>query len=338
MKMKIKRALLLVAVLFAMTLPLFAVSVTVEWNWVQNDSDVRYFRYQVDGEAEDGWTVVDSSVTNYTAKGLDGSQSYTLYLQQSYDGVYWSQSASSVSQPVVPQTAEVEEPVVTEEPAVVEAAAVEEEPAAVVEEAVAEEEPAVQEPSVAEAEEIAPVAVTPSQPVKEPGSFKFVLSFAGGVGLNNIGEELDYDYQAVIGLGFEDMVANSIMGWDLKLNLGFSALPVYGIENTTFDNLFDLGQYRKAMFADLMTGVNFKAGSTQFYLDGGARLLMNYGQNDSDALFSLGKFDARVQITGLLGFRWNIGWFNLGLEGQYVYDYIDNVHTVTPRLLFGFSF
>lgn len=327
-----------------MTLPLFAVSVTVEWNWVQNDSDVRYFRYQVDGEAEDGWTVVDSSVTNYTAKGLDGSQSYTLYLQQSYDGVYWSQSASSASQPVVPQTAEVEEPVVTEEPAAVEAAveeepaAVEEEPAAVVEEAVTEEEPAVQEPSVAEVEEIAPVTVTPSQPVKEPGSFKFVLSFAGGVGLNNIGEELDYDYQAVIGLGFEDMVANNIMGWDLKLNLGFSALPVYGIENTTFDNLFDLGQYRKAMFADLMTGVNFKAGSTQFYLDGGARLLMNYGQNDSDALFSLGKFDARVQITGLLGFRWNIGWFNLGLEGQYVYDYIDNVHTVTPRLLFGFSF
>lgn len=327
-----------------MTLPLFAVSVTVEWNWVQNDSDVRYFRYQVDGEAEDGWTVVDSSVTNYTAKGLDGSQSYTLYLQQSYDGVYWSQSASSASQPVVPQTAEVEEPVVTEEPAAVEAAveeepaAVEEEPAAVVEEAVTEEEPDVQEPSVAEVEEIAPVTVTPSQPVKEPGSFKFVLSFAGGVGLNNIGEELDYDYQAVIGLGFEDMVANSIMGWDLKLNLGFSALPVYGIENTTFDNLFDLGQYRKAMFADLMTGVNFKAGSTQFYLDGGARLLMNYGQNDSDALFSLGKFDARVQITGLLGFRWNIGWFNLGLEGQYVYDYIDNVHTVTPRLLFGFSF
>lgn len=320
-----------------MTLPLFAVSVTVEWNWVQNDSDVRYFRYQVDGEAEDGWTVVDSSVTNYTAKGLDGSQSYTLYLQQSYDGVYWSQSASSASQPVVPQTAELEEPVVTEEPAVVEAA-VEEEPAAVVEEAVTEEEPAIQEPSVAEVEEIAPVAVTPSQPVKEPGSFKFVLSFAGGVGLNNIGEELDYDYQAVIGLGFEDMVANSIMGWDLKLNLGFSALPVYGIENTTFDNLFDLGLYRKAMFADLMTGVNFKAGSTQFYLDGGARLLMNYGQNDSDALFSLGKFDARVQITGLLGFRWNIGWFSLGLEGQYVYDYIDNVHTVTPRLLFGFSF
>ena len=123
--MKIKRALLLAAVLFAMTLPLFAVSVTVEWNWVQNDSDVRYFRYQVDGEAEDGWTVVDSSVTNYTAKGLDGSQSYTLYLQQSYDGVYWSQSASSVSQPVVPQTAEVEEPVVTEEPAVAEAAVVE---------------------------------------------------------------------------------------------------------------------------------------------------------------------------------------------------------------------
>lgn len=337
--MKIKRALLLAAVLFAMTLPLFAVSVTVEWNWVQNDSDVRYFRYQVDGEAEDGWTVVDSSVTNYTAKGLDGSQSYTLYLQQSYDGVYWSQSASSVSQPVVPQTAEVEEPVVTEEPAVVEAAAVEEEPAVVVEEAVVEEEPAVQESSAAEAEEIAPVAVTPSQPVGEPGSFKFVLSFAGGVGLNNIGEELDYDYQAVIGLGFEDMVANSIMGWDLKLNLGFIANSEYDIADTTFENLFDLGQYHKAMFADLMTGVNFKAGSTQFYLDGGARLLMSYdGFENPDALFTMGKFNARVQITGLLGFRWNIGWFNLGLEGQYVYDYIDNVHTVTPRLLFGFSF
>ena len=113
--MRNKRILIVLSLLAMIVLPLAAAQVTVDWNWVKNDPGVQYFRYQMDGEAEDGWTVVDASVTSYSASGLDGSRGYTLYLQQSYDGVYWSASAASSSQPVVPQEAVLDEPVVTEE-------------------------------------------------------------------------------------------------------------------------------------------------------------------------------------------------------------------------------
>ncbi|MFA6732718.1 MAG: hypothetical protein WCS07_08270, partial [Sphaerochaeta sp.] len=85
---------------------LFAVPVVVTWEWLLEDPMVTTFRYQIDGEEEDKWTVVDSSVTSYTERGLDGTQAHTLYLQQSYDGVYFSGSALSVAEPMFP----VEEP------------------------------------------------------------------------------------------------------------------------------------------------------------------------------------------------------------------------------------
>ena len=319
--MRNKRILIVLSLLVMTLLPLAAAQVTVDWNWVVNDPGVQYFRYQMDGQSEDGWTVVDSSVTSYSASGLDGSKAYTLYLQQSYDGVYWSQSASSTSQPVVPQEAEISQPVVTEE--VVEP---------VVEDVVVEE-PVAEEPVV----ESVPVAV-PAQSTASSNPFRFTLSFAGGVGLNGIGDKLDYDYQVLMQLGFEDILANSVAGWDIRMNLGLMANSVYDIEDTTADNFFDLDQYAKSMYFDLLTGVNFKAGDTIFYLDGGARLLMNHGFGKDGELFALGNFHSRVQVTGLLGFRWNIGWFHLGLEGQYVYDFEADTHAVTPRLLMGFSF
>lgn len=333
--MRKKRILIVLSLLAMIVLPLAAAQVTVDWNWVKNDPGVQYFRYQMDGEAEDGWTVVDASVTSYSASGLDGSRGYTLYLQQSYDGVYWSASASSSSQPVVPQEAVLDEPVVTEEVVETPEEEVVVEQAAPVEALALEEaEDVVEEPVVVEA---APVAAPVAEP-QTPGTFSFSLSFADGVGLNNIGDKLDYDYQGVIQLGFEDMLANSVAGWDIRLNLGFMANPIYDIADTTADNLFDMDKYNKSMFFDLLTGVNFKAGDTIFYIDGGARLLMNHGFGASGELFALGDFHSRIQVTGLLGFRWNIGWFHLGLEGQYVYDFDADTHSVTPRLLMGFSF
>lgn len=331
--MRNKRILIVLSLLVMTLLPLAAAQVTVDWNWVVNDPGVQYFRYQMDGQSEDGWTVVDSSVTSYSASGLDGSKAYTLYLQQSYDGVYWSQSASSTSQPVIPQEAEISQPVVTEEVVepVVEDVVVEE---PVVEEPVAVEETVIEEP-VAEEPVVESV---PAQSTSSSSPFRFTLSFAGGVGLNGIGDKLDYDYQVLMQLGFEDILANSVAGWDIRMNLGLMANSTYDIEDTTADNFFDLDQYAKSMYFDLLTGVNFKAGDTIFYLDGGARLLMNHGFGKDGELFALGNFHSRVQVTGLLGFRWNIGWFHLGLEGQYVYDFEADTHAVTPRLLMGFSF
>ena len=69
----------------------------VTWMWFENDPMVGYYRYQVDGEDEDGWTVVDWSVTE-AAIELDVSVVHTLYLQQSYDGVVWSPSSCTESE------------------------------------------------------------------------------------------------------------------------------------------------------------------------------------------------------------------------------------------------
>jgi len=140
---------------------LFAVPVVVTWEWLLEDPMVTTFRYQIDGEEEEKWTVVDSSVTSYTERGLDGTKSHTLYLQQSYDGVYFSDSALSVAEAMFP----VEEPTSV----VAEAPVVAEEPVVAAEEVVvAEAEPAVAPEAEPVAEEVAPVvAEAEAEPIVE---------------------------------------------------------------------------------------------------------------------------------------------------------------------------
>lgn len=77
-------------------LPLSAArTMSVTWNWVLNDPDVKEYRYQIDKEDADGWTVVGGKTSSCTLDGLDAYTSYTLYLQASYDGKTWSVSASN---------------------------------------------------------------------------------------------------------------------------------------------------------------------------------------------------------------------------------------------------
>jgi hypothetical protein len=174
----------LIAMLFSLVLipaTLFSMPVVVTWEWMLEDPMVTSFRYQVDGEETSAWTVVDSSVTTYTVKGLDGSIAHTLYLQQSYDGVNFSASSLSSSEPIlaeVPEEAPAMEAVVPAETAVEEVAPVLEEAVAPVAEepVLAAEEPAlVTEEAVLSAEEPAPlveepvlVAEEPVLPVEEP--------------------------------------------------------------------------------------------------------------------------------------------------------------------------
>lgn len=334
-----KKRIFVVALLIAsLVAPVFAAQVTVEWNWAKNDPAVEFFRYQLDGEDENGWEIVDSSVTSYTVSGLDGSKEYTLYLQQSYDGIYWSESASSTSEAAVPEVAQLDQPVVTEE--TTEAPA--EEPVAVEETPVVVEETpvVVEEEPAAGVEE--PVSIEPVAPVSVPKSApdsSVIFSLMGGMGLNNLGDELVYNYDAGLQLSFEDIAANSFMGWDIKLNAGaIATLAGYDIADTTFDNLFDLDNYSKSLYFDLLTGVNFRAGITQIYLDAGARLRMDYGQQQAENLFDFSRFYCNVQPTAVLGFRFNMGWFDIALEGQYVWDIQNETHDITPRLMFGFRF
>ncbi|HAP57076.1 MAG TPA: hypothetical protein DCR02_04640, partial [Sphaerochaeta sp.] len=107
----------LLAALVLLPAVLFAVPVVVTWEWLLEDPMVTTFRYQVNGEDDDKWTVVDSSVTSHTERGLDGTIAHTLYLQQSYDGIHFSDSAISVAEPMFPAIEEM--PVIAEEPVVV---------------------------------------------------------------------------------------------------------------------------------------------------------------------------------------------------------------------------
>lgn len=106
-----------------------AATMNVSWQWILNDPDVTAYRYQLNGEEDGNWIVVDGATSSFTATGLDPYLDYTLYLQASYDGINWSESASSLAPAML--KAEVEEEVVEEVAAVeeseeVEVAAVEE--------------------------------------------------------------------------------------------------------------------------------------------------------------------------------------------------------------------
>ena len=111
---KIKKLIIaLTAMLMIVSVPLAAAQMTVRWEWLLDDPDVTAYRYQLDGEDPDGWTMVSGDTSSAEFSGLDADKAYTLYVQRSYDGVNWSPSASS--------TAAVEKPApeaVPEEPIV----------------------------------------------------------------------------------------------------------------------------------------------------------------------------------------------------------------------------
>ena len=92
-----KKLLLIAILLFVSVVGLFALDGIVTWTWYENDPDVEFYRYQVDGEEDGRWIVVDRSV-NEVSLTLDVSVLHTLYLQQSYDGELWSPSSATDSE------------------------------------------------------------------------------------------------------------------------------------------------------------------------------------------------------------------------------------------------
>lgn len=92
-----KQTLLLTFLILIVTGFLFAVEVSGTWYWATDDWNIQYFRYQLDGELEGNWTIVDSNVYSVTIDALDGDVEHTLFVQQSYDGKAWSESAQASS-------------------------------------------------------------------------------------------------------------------------------------------------------------------------------------------------------------------------------------------------
>lgn len=68
-------------------------SLDVRWNWSGDHGDIGYFRYQLNGEDEDGWTVVDGSVMQAVTPDICPEEENTFHLQSSYDGETWSSYA-----------------------------------------------------------------------------------------------------------------------------------------------------------------------------------------------------------------------------------------------------
>ena len=119
---RLSKVLFALAVILLIALPLSAAkSMNVTWSWLLNDPYVTSYRYQLDGESEDGWTVVDGNTSSYQATGLDPYKDYTLYLQCTYDGKIWSDSATSTAYALLQVEEIVEDLPVVEEVTPVEA-------------------------------------------------------------------------------------------------------------------------------------------------------------------------------------------------------------------------
>lgn len=372
-----KKVMLFLAVVMMVLAPVFAAQeMSVTWEWLLDDPDVNFYRYQLGSTEENGWTVVAGDVSSYTADGLDPYSDYTLYLQRSYDGVNWSATAESTAEALlVEETPDMDitpvaaEPVVDETPAVEEPAVIEdvevlgvEEPAVVEEiEVLAVEEPVVVEEEVFDVEEPAAleaVVVAPVAPVEESkdSRFAFSLLFKGG-----FVNALDFDAIdnisfspiaiADIAFDFSNIVSfNDNVGLGLRLDLlSGTVLPKSGWNSVLDkDEFFKLSNYAYAyspaayLTLDARAGIanfNFGLGFTGSFLYDGASRAKSFGYNDSFTLFDT-SFDYRLAPSALLGVRFYMGdVFSLGVEATYsatVNDWLH--HDVSAGVVMGFTF
>ena len=94
-----RKVLLVLSVMLLSIATLFAAQeMSVTWEWLLDDPAVNYYLYQLNGTDDDAWTVVSGDTSSYTADGLDPYADYTLYLQRSYDGENWSETASATAE------------------------------------------------------------------------------------------------------------------------------------------------------------------------------------------------------------------------------------------------
>lgn len=142
--MKTMKNISLVFLIFMVLAPLAAKEITITWDWDAADEQVTHFRYQLNGEEESQWSVVDASVTSFSIGPVEEESNYTLFVQQSYDGIHFGESGVLAyeglkaeveeEEPHVAQEEVVETSVVIEEPPVEKSVAVIEVPVIPVEE------------------------------------------------------------------------------------------------------------------------------------------------------------------------------------------------------------
>ena len=82
-----KRMLTAALILLFTSFSLF--STAISWTWTTPDSSIRYYRYQLNGEKDEGWTVIDAAEGKAV---IHSSGRNILHIQSSYDGNIWSES------------------------------------------------------------------------------------------------------------------------------------------------------------------------------------------------------------------------------------------------------
>lgn len=359
-----------IAVLAALILVptfLFAVPVVVTWEWLLEDPMVTTFRYQIDGEEEDKWTVVDSSVTSYTERGLDGTKAHTLYLQQSYDGVYFSGSALSVAEAMFPveeptliaaeePVMEAEPVVVAEEPVASEAAPEVIAEAVVAEEIVTESEPVEileAEPVVAKAEPVVeapveqPAAVVEPEPVKQKAESRYSTTITLGGTFNSadpsIGAYTGYNLQGNLGIQLNNLMTfNKSLGLGVDIDLAYSPylLSSYGWRAAASDVLdFDFAtpfsKLAQAVTISAAPMLNIDLGKVSFDLGVGGFFTYGPGITTTDGdKYLFGAF-----AKGSLEYRFNKS-FSMGLSGKYGFILSESAKPqfVEGSVYMGFSF
>ncbi len=324
-----KKLLMVLSVMLLAAAAVFAAQeMSVTWEWLLDDPEVNYYRYQLDGMDENNWTVVSGDVSVYVAEGLDPYKSYTLYLQRSYDGINWSETAEATAEALL-ETAEIT-PVVAEEP--------------VVEDIVVVEEPVV----VEEVPAFVPVAEKDSR-------FTFSLLLSGGfltpVTYDNQFKG-DWNASAGLALDFANIItANDNIGFGLRLNLDgdlYADYMKYFKNGFTgfFKNLVDADNYSYGASASLLLTTDARIGIVDFTLGLGG----GYGVvTDGSSIAYMYPNDLKIgslNLAGgafgeaLLGMRFYCGnVFSIGLEGTYrvmIPEYKDN--RVDGRIVLGFSF
>lgn len=309
---RIKGLILIMVAMIFVVCPL-AADVDVTWEWYNDDPAVQYFRYQIDGENENGWTVVPSNVTSYTASNLDGNQSYGLYLQQSYDGIWWSESAvaySEVVQDIVPPVASLTATTVNN--ATYTAAPVP---------AVPEAQPAQVEVIAAEPAPKAPGAST-SNPADAPvgekiGTVKTTNKISFGVDLGYIKLPGGSGGLGSLNLDVDNVFKSRV---DATVSIGVLGIPTMGLKDLITKNLtkiFNSDTWYKGFYGELLIGAHKDFKKTQVSLGVGPRIVfgkegevINKG-NSQNFIRGGYKYDLGVAVQAnadwLLSKRWSLG-------------------------------
>ena len=328
--------LLSVATLFA------AQEMSVTWEWLLDDPAVNYYRYQLNGTDDNGWTVVSGTTSSYLAEGLDPYQDHTLYLERSYDGVHWSETASATAEALLVKETE---PAVT--------APVEEE------EVVAELPVEIEESAEEEALPVTPIAAEETK--KSSLEFSLLLRPTVEMGFNwkddkvfapiGIGGGISLDFDNVVafgensGLGIRFDVGSTNYAKDGFSKLIFSGVDKWDILNWHWKDMFTPGKYYHDVNADLLLTLDARAGFADFSfgLGGGVAILFNEGEDlgyGSYQTWGNDVIDLGAFAAANLGAKFYMGSvFSLGLDAVYkVYFPNWEYNGLNASLVLGFTF